>query len=76
MRRKTTEGSYTVTGPYENDHPVVSVGAGMSCGLTFASRHRSVDGELTYYVRDIAGSPYARITKREDGVITTELLAP
>ena len=71
MRRKQ-EGRYTVTGPHEEDHAVPTIGAGISCAQSFASKHRRAEGEITYYVRDLVGGVlYATITKGADGSITT-----
>jgi len=70
-KRRTAEGRYVVSGPYEEDHPAPNIGAGMSCAQTFATRHRDVRDELTYYVRDVTGLLFAMVTKREDGVILT-----
>lgn len=70
-RRHSQEGRFTVSGPFEEDHPAPSVGAGISCAQTFASRHHKVNDELTYYVRDLTGRLFAMVTKRLDGVIVT-----
>lgn len=72
MRSSKPSGAFTVSGPFEADHPVPNVGAGISCAQTFASRHRDKEGELTYYVRDLSGlSLLATVTREEDGSITT-----
>lgn len=69
-KRRRPVGSFTVTGPFEADHPVPNVGAGISCAQTFATRNRSKADEITYYVRDVRGDAHARITL-QDGVILT-----
>ena len=72
MLRRKAEGRYTVTGPFVEDYPVPTVGAGISAAQNFATRHRRAEGELNYYVRDVVGRTlYCTITKQEDGTITT-----
>lgn len=71
MRRSAPSGRYTVTGPHEDEKAVPSVGAGISLAQTFASRQRAREGVLSYYVRDFDGATLARVTKEEDGTITT-----
>lgn len=62
-RRRKAEGRFTVSGPDEDGHATPSVGAGISCAQTFAARHMNDEGEWTYYVRDLLGAAYARVTK-------------
>ena len=69
-RKRKPEGAYTVTGPFEQDHPVPNVGAGISCAQTFCTRHRKQSGELTYYVRSLTGERRAMVTLSH-GVIYT-----
>lgn len=71
MRRSAPSGRYMVTGPHEADHPVPSVGAGISVAQTLASRQKAREGVLSYYVRDFDGTTLAMVTKEEDGTITT-----
>lgn len=71
MRSRRPTGRYTVTGPHEEDHPVPSVGAGISVAQTLATRQRARDDVLSYYVRDFDGTTLAMVTKEEDGSITT-----
>ena len=70
MARRKPSGSFTVSGPFEEGHPVPSVGAGISVAQTFASRHRKDASELTYYVRTIMGDARAMVTLSH-GVIYT-----
>jgi hypothetical protein len=70
MARRKLDGRYTVSGPFEQDHPVPSVGAGVSVAQTFASRNRKKASELTYYVRTLTGDARAMVTL-SDGVIHT-----
>ena len=70
MKRSKPSGSFTVSGPYEQDHPVPNVGAGISCAQTFCTRHRKRADELTYYVRSLTGDLLAMVELR-DGVIET-----
>lgn len=71
-RSKKPTGAYTVTGPYEKDHAVPTVGAGISVAQTLASRYRRSEGVLTWYVRDLLrNTTYATVTKTEGGVIET-----
>lgn len=72
--RSTGRERFVVTGPGEEDHPVPSVGAGLSCAQTFATRQRKRPDEVTFYVRDALGILCAMITKREDGVIATTVV--
>lgn len=72
MRRRKQEGSYIVTGPQEPEKRYLSVGAGISCAQTYATRRRKEAGSFTYYVRDVLGTTtYATVTKEEDGTINT-----
>ena len=71
MKRSKPEGKYTVTGPFEQDHPVPNVGAGISCAQTFCTRHRKQAESLTYYVRSLTGDLLAMVTLNEEGVIET-----
>ena len=68
--RNKPDGAFTVSGPYEPDHPVPNVGAGISCAQTFCTRHRKQADELTYYVRSLTGDLLAMVELR-DGVIET-----
>jgi hypothetical protein len=70
MKRSAPSGAYTVSGPFEKDHPVPNVGAGISCAQTFCTRHRKRADVLTYYVRSLTGDLLAMVTL-EDGVIET-----
>jgi len=74
MKRSKPEGRYTVTGPFEPDHPVPNVGAGISCAQTFCTRHRKQASDLTYYVRSLTGEAKAMVTL-SDGVIFTASMA-
>ena len=74
MRRSKPSGSFTVSGPFEQDHPVPNVGAGISCAQTFASRNRKKASYLTYYVRSLTGEALAMVTL-SDGVIYTAQMA-
>ena len=74
MKRSSPSGRFAVTGPYEAEHAVPSVGAGISCAQTFCTRHRKQAEELTYYVRDLTGLLFAMVTKRTDGVIATTVV--
>ena len=65
---------FTVSGPFEPDKPVPSVGAGCSCAQTFATRHRKEPGEVSYYVRDELGNGRAIVTKTAGGAIETRTL--
>jgi hypothetical protein len=69
-KHKKPSGSFTVSGPFEKDHPVPNVGAGISCAQTFCTRHRKEADELTYYVRSLTGDLLAMIELR-DGAIET-----
>lgn len=69
MKRSRLSGIYTVTGPYEEPHPVPSVGAGISVAQSFASKHRKL-GDATWYVRKIDNTLLALVTL-QDGVIHT-----
>lgn len=75
MARRSPEGSFTVSGPYEDEHAVPSPRAGLCVGETFCTRNRHVEGELTYYVRDLAGGLVGVVTKHEGGTITAQLTA-
>ena len=68
MRRTRSSGALSVTGPNESGS-AANMGMALSLGSTFATRHRREEGELTYYVRNVAGEVVGRVTKREDGVI-------
>jgi hypothetical protein len=70
MAKHKPSGAFTVTGPYEKDHPVPNVGAGISCAQTFCSRNRKRADDLTYYVRSLTGEALAMVTL-SDGVIFT-----
>jgi len=70
-RRSKPTGRYMVTGPHEADHPVPSVGAGISLAQNMATRQRARDDVLSYYVRDFDGTTLAMVTKEGDGSITT-----
>lgn len=67
-------GKYTVSGPGE-DGSAASLGAAISLACTFATRHRKEMGELTYYVRDVAGQGFGGVTKHPDGIITVAVAA-
>lgn len=75
-RKRSPEGKFTVSGPLVDEHPVPTLGAGMSAAETFANRHRFEEEESTYYVRDLVGTAHARVTKEAGsrGVITTALI--
>jgi hypothetical protein len=75
MARRRAEGRFTVSGPLEDDHAAPTFGAGVSCAQTLANRRRHDEGEFTYYVRGLLGELFAQVTKRADGVITTEVFA-
>jgi hypothetical protein len=73
-RSRRSYGAFTVSGPFEQEHPVPNIGAGISCAQTFASRHRKQASELTYYVRSLTGEAKAMVTL-SDGVIFTAQMA-
>jgi hypothetical protein len=70
MAKRRLAGRFTVTGPFEEDHPVPSVGAGISCAQTFCSRNRKRADVLTYYVRTLTGEAKAMVML-SDGTIYT-----
>ena len=73
MKRSKPSGSYTVTGPYEDDHPVPNIGAGVSCAQTFASRHRKHGDPLTYYVRSLTGEAKAMVVLSDGTIYTAQM---
>lgn len=66
MARRPRTGRFTVTGPGVDDHFVPSVDYGISSAQTFACRRMDEEGESTFYVRDLMGTAYARVTKLAD----------
>jgi hypothetical protein len=70
MKRSKPNGVFTVSGPYEQDHPVPNVGAGISVAQTFASKHRKDAETLTYRVTHLDGTLLA-VVKLLDGVVYT-----
>lgn len=62
-RRRRAEGRYTVSGP-DASCAAPSIGAGISAAQNFAVQHMNDEaGEFTYYVRDLLGEAFARVTK-------------
>ena len=78
QRSKRSNGSqrerFVVTGPDKEDHPVPSVGAGLSVALDFAREDRKLPEERSYYVRDPLGILCAMVTKGSDGVHRTTVV--
>lgn len=70
MKRSVPSGKYTITGPFEPDHPAPTVGAGIVGAQTFCTRHRRKAEDLTYYVRTLTGEVVAKVWT-ENGVTLT-----